>query len=271
MRILIVGGYGKMGRWFAKFFTKYYHSVRITGRRIGPLRKASRELGLPIVKPRTVCEWADCAILSVPPKRVEEVANEYDRLLRKDCLIVDISSVKSHLIGFLRSSKRPVLSIHPFFGPGTESLKGRSVAVIFPEKPKGRSRELLNCFRDAGAEIVHCSPRIHDRVILYTLALPHLLAALYGSLIVNSGIEPRKLEKLGGTSYRILSSLARSSGSESPEVYASIQLADLSYDKILGRALKTLKNVRTELREGRSDTFLKLLQDSSKVLLVGRI
>jgi len=266
-----VGGYGRMGRWFAKFLAKFNHSVKITGRRIGPLKKASKELGFPIVKPRTVCEWADCAILSVPPKLVESIATEYDRLLRKDCLLVDISSVKSHLIDFLRSSKRPVLSIHPFFGPETESIKGRSVAVIFPPKPDRRSRELLKCFRAAGADIVYCTPQMHDRVISYTLALPHLLAVLYGSLLVNSGIEPRTLEKLGGTSYRILSSLAKSASSESPEVYASIQLVDLSYGKILGRATETLKKVRRELSKGRSDTFLRLLQESSRVPFTGRI
>jgi prephenate dehydrogenase len=265
LKILVVGGYGRMGIWLAKFLSNCGHSVWITGRRTAPLRKVSRKLGLPVVEKGKRCEWVECAILSVPPNHVEEVALEYDGLLSKDCLLIDISSVKAPVANLIRSSRRPVLSIHPLFGPKTESLEGKSLAVVHPARLEGRSREFIKCFREAGAKVVRCTPRLHDKAVSYTLALPHLLAALYGSLLAKSGMEAETLGNLGGTSFRTMCSLAKSLGSESEEVYASIQLSCPSYHETLGIALEELRRVREELRKGKTRTFIKLMRSSSKI------
>ncbi|MEM2884628.1 MAG: prephenate dehydrogenase/arogenate dehydrogenase family protein, partial [Thermoproteota archaeon] len=228
-------------------------------------------LGLPVVAPGASCEWIECAVLSVPPRKVEGVALEYAPLLGEDCLLVDVSSVKTPVLGFIRSSRRPVLSIHPLFGPTTESLEGKSVAVVHPARLEGRSKEFVDSFKKAGAKVVFCSPKEHDAAVPYTLALPHLLAALYGSLLAESGIRPGTLERLGGSSFRAMSSLAKSVGSESPEVYASIQLASPSYDETLGLALGKLRAVRKGLREGDAGAFLRLMRDSSSLPFARRI
>jgi prephenate dehydrogenase len=186
-------------------------------------------------------------------------------------LLVDISSVKAPVIDFLRSQGRPVLSIHPFFGPGAESLKGMNVAVIYPPRPSGRSREIIRCLRVAGARIVRCTPEIHDLAVSYTLALPHLLGAIYGSMLRNSGLGPRSLADFGGTSFRAMYSLARSIGSESPLVYASIQLAHPSYPRTLRRALLLLRKVQEELSAGERRTFMRLVGDCSSLPPLGGI
>lgn len=260
-----------MGRWFAKFLSCSGHSVTITGRRFPALRKASLDLALPAIRYGARCDWADAVVLAVPPDSVRDTVMEYDGLLSGDCLLVDISSIKARVIGFLRSQDRPALSIHPFFGPATVSLKGRSVAVVYPRKLSGRSREVVQCFRRAGARVVRCTPEIHDLAVSYTLALPHLLGALYASSLIRSGLRPHLLADLGGTSFRRMYSLARSVGQESPIVYASIQLAHPSYPRALGRAVAALEKIQRELSKGETRTFLRLFDDASSLKSLGEI
>jgi len=257
-----------MGRWFAKFLSDSGHSIRITGRRTTALKRASRDLGIPAIRYGTRCEWADSVILAVPPDSVEGVVVEYDGLLRRDCLLVDVSSVKVPVLRFLRSQARPVLSIHPFFGPSIESLEGMSVAVVHPRRLSGRSREIVQNLRRSGARIVRCTPELHDRAVSYTLALPHLLGAIYASSLLRSGLRPHMLAMLGGTSFRRMYSLARSVGYENPSVYASIQLAHPSYPRTLERALSLLLSVQRELSSGETRAFLRLLDDASDLASV---
>jgi len=260
-----------MGRWFAKFLSNAGHSIWITGRRPSALRKASLDLDLPAIRYGARCDWVDAVVLAVPPDSIKDVVMEYDGLLSDDCLLVDISSVKARVIDFLRSQDRPALSIHPFFGPTTDSLRGRSVAVVYPKKLSGRSREMVLCFRRAGARIVRCTPDLHDRAVSYTLALPHLLGALYASSILRSGLRPHLLAKLGGTSFRRMYSLARSVGQESPIVYASIQIAHPSYARTLERIMAALEDVQRELSEGETRAFQRLLDDASSLTSLGEV
>jgi len=254
-----------MGSWFAKFLSDSGHTIRITGRRTPALKRASRILGIPAIRYGTRCEWADSIVLAVPPDSVEDVVAKYDGLLRGDCLLVDISSVKVPVLRSLRSQARPVLSIHPFFGPSVKSLEGMSVAVVHPKRLYGRSREIVQDLRRSGALIVRCTPELHDRAVSYTLALPHLLGAIYASSLLRSGLRPHTLAMLGGTSFRRMYSLARSVGSESPSVYASIQLAHPSYARTLERALSTLRSVQRELSSGETRAFLRLLDAASNL------
>lgn len=252
-----------MGSWFARFLSDSGHSIWITGRRMPALKRASRDLGIPSIRYGTRCEWADSIILAVPPDSVEGVIVQYEGLLRRDCLLVDISSVKVPVLRFLRSQARPVLSIHPFFGPSVDSLEGRSVALVHPRKLSGRSLEIVWSLRRAGARIVRCTPELHDRAVSYTLALPHLLGAIYASTLLRSGLRPHLLAMLGGTSFRRMYSLARSVGSENPSVYASIQLAHPSYPRTLENALSLLLKVQRELSSGETRAFLSLLDEAS--------
>ncbi|GAJ00954.1 unnamed protein product, partial [marine sediment metagenome] len=48
MKIAIIGGSGKMGRWFARFLVKEGKEVVITGRNQKKLRETGRQLGVKV-------------------------------------------------------------------------------------------------------------------------------------------------------------------------------------------------------------------------------
>ena len=117
--IAIVGGYGKMGRWFADLLKGAGHRVDI----IDP----SSGNGLVIED----AKWADAVIVSVPISRTGPILQKLDEICKPETLIFDLASLKSPFIDVLQDmgSRRRVCSIHPMFGPSAESMYERNVIV----------------------------------------------------------------------------------------------------------------------------------------------
>ena len=88
--IAIVGGYGKMGRWFADLLKDAGHRVDI----IDP----SSGNGLVIED----AKWADSVIVSVPISRTGSVLKKLDEICRPETLIFDVASLKSPFIDVLK-------------------------------------------------------------------------------------------------------------------------------------------------------------------------
>ena len=88
--IAIVGGYGKMGRWFADLLRDAGHRVDI----IDP----SSGNGLVIED----AKWADSVIVSVPISRTGSVLRKLDEICRPETLIFDVASLKSPFIDVLK-------------------------------------------------------------------------------------------------------------------------------------------------------------------------
>ena len=67
MKIAIIGGYGKMGRWFAEFLLKDGKEVVISGRNEAKLLEVKQQLGVEATSDnREAVKNADVVIISVP-------------------------------------------------------------------------------------------------------------------------------------------------------------------------------------------------------------
>ena len=73
MRVAIIGGSGKMGRWFANFLLKDGYEVVITGRNEGKLLEAKRQLGAEVTTNVEAAKQAEVIIISVPVDNFESV------------------------------------------------------------------------------------------------------------------------------------------------------------------------------------------------------
>jgi len=261
-----VGGYGRMGRWFASYLRRKGHRVWITGRKGYKLARASRQLRVPKVGFGEAAPWVDTAIISVPPQRIGQVVKQYDSLLDDDCLVVDISSIKRPVEKCFKALRRPVLVMHPFWGGSADSIKGRNLAVTYPRRLEPRARTLVEDLEKGGAVVTRCTPEEHDKAITFTLALPHLLGAVYGFSLSLSELPPRRLGRLGGRSFQTMLGLARAVAEESPEVYAAIQMAGPRYAKILREVSRRIDEIASGISGGRADRFMETLITSSRAL-----
>jgi len=70
VRVAIIGGSGKMGRWFANSLLKDGKEVVITGRNESKLLDAKQELGVEVATNAEAVKQADVILVSVPIDRL---------------------------------------------------------------------------------------------------------------------------------------------------------------------------------------------------------
>src|SRR5262245_42490111 len=123
---LIIGGAGKMGRWFAEFMASQGFAVEIADPAGAPPGFAH------------IDDWRESTLqhdfiviatpLGLTGKSLRELA-----MRRPKGTIFDVGSLKSPLragLNALKSHGCRVTSLHPMFGPDTELLSGRHVIFV---------------------------------------------------------------------------------------------------------------------------------------------
>ncbi|MFB6490663.1 MAG: NAD(P)-binding domain-containing protein [Thermoproteus sp. AZ2] len=209
MRVGIIGG-GRMGRWLRSEISRVHEAAVFD---VDPSRSEASSLGELVGR-------SDVLIVAVGFRdagRVLEDLAKYD-LCGK--LVMDIATFKKYVIGSYRALPDCALaaSVHPMFGPGARSIKGRRVVVM--EVPGRRGfREAAEFFKGLGAEVVEGSVEEHDEYVKYTIALSYAVGLALARVYSKRGWD--KLAKYGGTSFRYLSVFAASLlGDPSAPAYA---------------------------------------------------
>ncbi|MEJ2738269.1 MAG: prephenate dehydrogenase [Dehalococcoidia bacterium] len=226
MKVAIIGGSGKMGRWFTGFLLKEGDEVRITGRNQERLKEASRQLGVKTETNTDAVQWADVVLLSVPIDDFAGVVKQIAPYTSPDQTVIEITSVKMLPIEAMHSclnSKR-VLGVHPMFGPGATDIAHHNF-VLTPTNDDERALALkvYNYLSERGAKVVIMSPDEHDRMMSVVLSLCHFVALAAADTLLGVG-KLQQLNAIGGTSYRMLMTFIASVISEDPALYAALQM-----------------------------------------------
>lgn len=215
---LVIGGAGKMGRWFAEFLASQGYHVAIAD-------PAGAIEGF-----ASVADWRDAPLdhdlivvatpLQIANKVLEEIADRKPR-----GLVFDIGSLKSPLRTGIKAMQQAgcrVTSIHPMFGPDTELLSGRHVIFIDLDHAEAVD-EARSLFASTMAEHAVMSLDEHDRLIAYVLGLSHALNIAFFTALANSGEAAPRLAQLSSTTYDAQVDVATRVARESPELYFEIQ------------------------------------------------
>jgi chorismate mutase/prephenate dehydrogenase len=217
-RVLIIGGAGKMGGWFAHFLSSQGFAIEICD-------PAPATTAFP-----RVSSWRasglehDLIIVATPMKIAGDVLGELAGY-RPRGVVVDIGSLKSPLRAGLEklvSARCKVTSIHPLFGPDTRLLSGRHVVFCDVGVPEA-TREARGLFASTMAEQIEMSLDDHDRLMAYVLGLSHALNLAFFTALAASGELVPRLQRLSSTTFdaqlRVASLVAR----DNPHLYFDIQ------------------------------------------------
>ncbi|MEZ5531141.1 MAG: bifunctional chorismate mutase/prephenate dehydrogenase [Steroidobacteraceae bacterium] len=243
-RALVIGGAGKMGRWFAGFLQSQGYAVEIGDSSTATLA------GTPLERVPRV-DWHaselthDFIVVATPLGATDAVLREL-AMRRPRGIVFDLGSLKSPLRGALmalRSHGVKVTSVHPMFGPDTELLSGRHVIFVDLGVPEAleRAREL---FAPTMVERVVMSLDDHDRLIAYVLGLSHALNIAFYNALADSGEAAPRLAKLSSTTFDAQLDVASKVAQESPDLYFEIQaLNDYGAESLeaLAKAVERLR------------------------------
>jgi prephenate dehydrogenase len=226
MRIAIIGGTGKMGRWLTEFFLQDGHEVVISGRAKARLQEAGL---LYAVKSFTsneeAVQGADYIIISVPIESFQEVVAPLGAHIRSGQAVIDITSTKTVPVEIMHRyiKSGTVLGAHPLFGPGARSVENKNF-VLTPtdDAETALAGKVKSYLEDRGARVALMTPREHDEMMSLVLGLSHFIAIVSADTLLGAGrLHP--METAGSSTYKVLLTLIESVLSEDPELYASIQ------------------------------------------------
>ncbi|HLD59938.1 MAG TPA: prephenate dehydrogenase/arogenate dehydrogenase family protein [Candidatus Bilamarchaeaceae archaeon] len=161
-QIAIIGN-GRMGKWFSKYFEEHGLTVSLYGKN-DPLDNISK---------------VDYIMLAVTLGNMEQVIDAISKYVRKDQIVFDIASIKSHFIKRLEKLNCKIGSVHPMFGESAKGIEGQTVVII---SDVGKEQKLIEeLFK--GAKITYMKYKDHDKMMAYSQVLPYVLNLAFGDVI----------------------------------------------------------------------------------------
>ena len=268
--VAVIGGSGRMGRWFANFLSKNGYEVIISDRKTSAARSLARRKRFRFVKnPIQASQLSEIVLLTTPTLATKSLLTKITSRVPRTTLIVEISSVKEPVRKTIKSLARGgarIMSIHPMFGPGTDSLTGKSIIVAQEPSNCASARRLLSMLAKRGARIVRSSLEDHDQLVATTLALPHLMNFAFIETLRNADLPLDKVRELGGTTFKFQLLIAEALCHESPSNEVSI-LADNKHNmRAFATFIRQIRQVHDIIqRKPRPDLLRRLRNDASYV------
>jgi prephenate dehydrogenase len=214
-----------MGSWCAKFLKANGYTVIVTDKNVQAAEAFAKRYGLQFLSDQLVAvRRAGVVVLATPTKVTSAILLQTVPELKRDALVVEMSSIKAPVLRSIRSLRRngiDVLSIHPMFGPGVRTIKGRCMLAVAVPKHREANR-LLSIFRKKGARIVYCTPERQDSLASVILALPHFMNVSFVETLRSLRVNLDDVTSVAGTTFQLQMLLAEEIYNEDYENELSI-------------------------------------------------
>jgi len=213
----IIGGKGKMGKWFSKFFRKTGRIVIIS------------DLGTKFSN-RYIAQKADITIISVPIKETKKVIREIRSFVRREALLADFTSLKEIPLHEMKKGKSGVLGMHPLFNQLAKNLKGQTVVFC-----RGRENKwipyLERLFKKNKARVSYMNAKTHDYHSAYMQVLTHFTNIAFAHALSWGKYFP-KMSFMTPVS-KLHSIVLGRIFSQNPELYAGIEIENPEFRRVL--------------------------------------
>lgn len=182
MKILILGA-GKMGSFFTDVLSFEHECAvyEINPKRMRFLYNTQRFTSLEEIRSFR----PDLVINAVTLKYTVEVFQQVIPYLHQDCIISDISSVKTGLKDFYESTGMHYVSTHPMFGPTFANLGALSSenAIVINEGDYLGRVFFLDLYRRLGLNVHEYSFEEHDEAMAYSLSVPFVSTFVFSAVM----------------------------------------------------------------------------------------
>jgi chorismate mutase/prephenate dehydrogenase len=260
-RALVLGGAGKMGRWFVHFLASQGFEVELADPKAPP------------GEVKRFQDWRDAdlshdlVVVAAPLLTTNEILLEMARDPPKG-LVFDIGSLKSPLRRGLKAmaeAKARITSVHPMFGPDTDLLSGRHVIFVDVGVPEA-TEEAQALFASTMAVRVSMDLESHDRLIAYVLGLSHALNIAFFTALAESGEAAPRLSTLSSTTFDEQLAVSKKVAGENPGLYFEIQSLNDYGTESLTALLYAVERLRSVVRAQDASGFAALMERGREYL-----
>lgn len=254
-RALVIGGDGKMGRWFVEFLASQGFAVEVAD-------PAGADQGC-----KHYDDWQDAKldhdiiVVAAPLRETEKILRG---LAGREIggIIFDIGSLKSPLreaLGELARRGHRVTSIHPMFGPDTMLLSERHVIFVDLGCAEATS-EAKALFEPTMAIKVDMDLDDHDRNVAFVLGLSHAINIAFASVLADSGASAPDLARISSTTFNEQLAIARKVARENPSLYFEIQSLNAYGGQPIERLAAAIGQINQLVADEDEQGFIGMMQ-----------
>jgi chorismate mutase / prephenate dehydrogenase len=252
---LILGGNGKMGRWFAQFLDAQGYAVEIYDPAGCPPEYARCQDW------QSAAKRVDVIVIAAQLRASSLILTELTAI-KPNALVFDLGSLKSPLKGALTAAAAAglrICSVHPMFGPDTVLLSDRHV-IFINLGHAGALRDAKALFGATSAELVEMQLDEHDELIAFVLGLSHALNIVFFTALANSGKSAPKLAQLSSTTFDRQLDIASRVAGENPRLYFEIQHLNDARESGLAALEAAVAQFTTCVRAGDEISFVAMME-----------
>ncbi len=247
----IIGGTGKIGQFFKRFFELNECKVLISsrGNRLSPKRCA---------------ELSDVVLISVPISVTLKVIKEVAPYIHKDSLLIDTTSIKKEPVdAMVRYSKSEVIGMHPVFSPDIKSLKNKTI-VLCPARTKKWLKWLVRLFKKNKVEIKVTTPDKHDEMMSIIQGLNHFDTLNMIYTMNNLGADIKELLDYASPGFKLKMRIMKTILDNDPELYADMEMMNVKNDKVLKCYLESTKKFYGIVKDKNKKEFFRYFSECSE-------
>ncbi len=259
-KVTVIGAGGQMGQWFTNYFAEKDFEVtgqdsenKVTGKGI----IVSDSLVGAILK-------ADYVVLCTPTRRTPEIIRLIAKEMKRGTYLIEISSQKSKVVSSLMKMPDKInpICIHPMFGPGIKSIKGKNIISIPIKDAKKELTVVKSLFE--GANFVTIDAIEHDKKIAVILGLTHMMNLVFAN-IISKDEKSALTEKMAGSTFKIQKTLAESIMTESPELIETI-IANPEIRRYAEELWKDVGRLLTAVQESKTEEVIDYIKQCQERL-----
>ncbi|MEM2878300.1 MAG: prephenate dehydrogenase/arogenate dehydrogenase family protein [Candidatus Hadarchaeales archaeon] len=263
MKVAVIGA-GSMGTWFARLMKKL-GEVTVSDINRSTAESVARELNISASTLEKAVMKADVVLIAVPVSETPGMVKKVSGIVKKNPLIMDISSVKSEVVDTMKNMnvRAELASIHPLFGPGATTVDGKDFISV-PVKTGKRYRGFIKFLRDNGARITETNADEHDRVMSIIQSLTHFTIMAYIASM-GSCKDFKKIGRMKTPLFTELRELAKCMLSANPEVYGEIQVHNIYSRMVRSRFLEACRAMDLAFSSGDSRCASDFMNNAKKL------
>lgn len=242
--VLIVGGLGRMGKYFGRWFGDSGYTWRVLD--IDDWPNAVE-----------LCAGIDLALVCVPIAVTPEVIQRLGPFLPAQCVLADICSIKrAPLEAMLAAHAGPVVGLHPLFGPTTTSMD-QQIVVAAPGRDAAACQWVLDQLAAWGNIVEPIDAREHDAVMDVVQGVRHFATFVLGRFLARQNANLARTLEFSSPIYRLETGMVGRMFAQEAALYANIILASPERRTLLKQFIASLNETLPMLEAGDRDQFCR--------------
>jgi len=265
--IAIIGGYGGMGKFFARLFAEEGFGVVVTGPNELKGERVARELSISYEKDNKVAaKKADVVVISVPIDETLKVIKEVAPEVKKNSLLMDVTSVKEKPCEFMvKYSKKGVdiIGTHPVFSHRVGSIEGQ-VFILTPVRGERWLKWLKKFLKEHKARVFETTPEEHDQIMAVVQGLTHFAYISIGKTLEELDFDIKRSRKFSSPIYELMLDMIGRIIGQNPKLYSSIQMQNPRIKEIHKKFLETANELSNTIEKKDEKRFKEIMISAAR-------